>query len=98
MVKTTPIEALKVRNMLIRTPPAATSAPPERKREGRGLAHVDGDELGRDRIDRDRPDGGADPGARQREIEQPRRSPANASAIRRFAATVLPSTVNGIDR
>ena len=31
IVKTTPIEALKVRNMLISTPPAATIAPPSAK-------------------------------------------------------------------
>jgi hypothetical protein len=31
MVKTTPIEAFRVRNMLTRTPPAATSAPPSAK-------------------------------------------------------------------
>ena len=31
MVKTTPIEALKVRNMLISAPPAAASAPPSAK-------------------------------------------------------------------
>ena len=31
IVKTTPMEALKVRNMLTSTPPAATSAPPSAK-------------------------------------------------------------------
>ena len=54
MVNTTPIEALKVRNMLISTPRGGDQRAAEREGEGRRAAHVDRDELGRDRIDRDR--------------------------------------------
>ena len=73
MVKTTPIAALKVRNMLDQHAAGRDQRAAEREREGRRLAHVDRDQLRRDRIDRDGAHRGAGARAGQRKIERRRR-------------------------
>ena len=70
MVKTTPIEALKVRNMLTSTPPAATSAPPSANANAEARRTSIATSCGGHRIDRDRANRGAAAGARQREIDR----------------------------
>ena len=73
MVKTTPIAALKVRNMLISTPPAPAMRAAGRKGERGGRADIDAGQLRRDRIDRDRAQRRAVARAREHEIERRRR-------------------------
>ena len=70
MVKTTPDDALKVRNVLTSTPAAATSAPPSAKRQRGSLRHVDRDKLGGKGIDGDGAYRRAGAGPRQRQIER----------------------------
>ena len=84
--------------MLIRSAGRGHQRAAEREREGRGLAHIDGDQLRGDGIDRHRPDGGAGPGAGHGEVEGERQRKPIAKARMRLADSVAPSTGTGIDR
>ena len=93
MVNSTPIAGLKVRNVLTSVPATATSAPPVAKAIA-DIAVASTPTRRRDRIDRERPHGGAGARARQPETDRSPNAQATPKASTRLAAKVKPMIVH----